>query len=222
MQWAALKLYLAAGPARRFDVQAVPRARAALTASTLAEAPLFDCPLLNNVILLKGLPVGRDSIHFADAATAPMAMVVFTPKDPARPEEGGRYCVFIEGEAEAQFRCWLNREKVVVSELDLAKLRVLNSVPTFSKPLFEIAFRHAGIPVSTHYAHVPFELRLRLAEHLRARLRSLLVTAAGNTPAVDVEPTTARYVTHLLCPTAEAHAVLAPLIEALQLPPGCG
>lgn len=222
MQWAALKLYLAAGPARRLDVQAVARARAAHSAKALAEAPLFDSPLLNRVILLKGLPVGRDSIHFADAAGAPMATVVFAPTDSEHPEDGGRSCVFFEGEAEARFRRWLLSEQSEVSELDIAKLRVINSVPTFSKPLFEIAFCRAGISVSTNYAHLPADLRKTLAEHLRVRLRSLLVTAAGKTAAVDVEPTAARYVTNLLCPSADAHTSISPLIEALKLPPGRG
>lgn len=219
MQWAALKLYLAAGPARRFDVRALRSPRP--SAGGIAP-PLFDSPRLNESILLKGLPIGRDSVKFAREANAPTAMIVLLPDDPDRPGIGGASCIFAEGEEEVRCRRWLIQQTTASSEMDIAKLRMLCSVPTFSKPLLYIAFRRAGITVAKCYADFPPAARAKLESHLRARLRSLMVVVSGTTRMGDVEPSVERFIDRLLRPTAGTQGGLAPLINGLRLPPKSG
>jgi hypothetical protein len=211
-------MFLEAGPSRKFDVRAL---RSRVRKAHSEEERLFDSSLLNDCIIFKGVPVGCSAFETADASEGP-SMVVFLPFDVNRPGDGGSSFVFSQSaDGTARCRRWLKQEKAEGSEMDLARLAVLNSVPSFSPAIVRLAFERASIPVPDCYASIGGNLQAELEEHLRARLRSMVVAAVGGS-AATVEPAVAYFVEKLLSPDPTAQVAIAPLVHALQLPPKQG
>jgi hypothetical protein len=99
---------------------------------------------------------------------------------------------------------------------DVERLRVLDSLPTFSPFVVELAFQRAGIDIPDAYLQLTPEVREKLTGHLKGRLRPLIV-AAYRRSAMNVEKAVEDLTAKLFC--LRDIAEVMPLIEALQLAP---
>lgn len=183
---------------------------------------LFDSPRLNEGILFKGIPTTPPG-EVAEAAHghAP-SLTIFLPLHSERPEDGGcSYLYSAASHAEASCRRWLMQQQAAASEQDFTKLTVLRQTPTFCPPVLNLAFRRAGITVPHCYGQIPDDRCATLADHLRARLRSILVaTAEGATG--NVEQRVEQVVAMLLLPATATRLGNNPLARALKLPSRAG
>lgn len=210
MQRQVLNQFLRAGPSRRFDVRHFTRRQA-------KEAPgspaLFTQPFLNDAILFKAV----DPHRYRDL-NDPKAIctLIYTPYDDKRPQDGGESLVFAE---EAFLRLCAEKRGAAADpdgvESDLTKLTVIDSLPTLSPFIIELAFQRAALTIPAGYLQLTPEVRTKLTSHLKGRLRPLIIAAykrSSTTLEKAVEELTAK----LFC-LRDLGDVL-PLVEALRLP----
>lgn len=206
-----LRLLLRAGPSRLFDVRLSSRL---LAASGQRGDLLFSAGFLNTALFLKTYDPTRprriDDHKIVDT-------LVFLPFDNTRPADGGESFIFCEETfltlLEYKLSSFSNGSDVAG---DLAKLRVLDALPTFSPFILELAFQRHQIAIPPAYLQLTPELRLNLTEHLKGRVRPLIIAAYGPSgSSID------RAVENLTNKLFYLHdiAELLPLAEALRLQP---
>lgn len=212
MQRDILKQYLRAGPSRRFDIAFFTNK---LPKDARPSDYMFASAFLNGCILFKCVDV--DHLRTRDGCKT-VDTLIYLPYDSQRPGDGGESVVFNE---ETFPR--LCEYKMSVSDLsrasiasDAEKLKILDSLPTFSPFVVELAFQRAAVDIPKAYLQLTPELREKLTAHLKGRLRPLIV-AAYRRSAMNIEKAVEDLTTKLFC-LREPGDVL-PLIEALRLPP---
>lgn len=210
MQRDVLKQFLRAGPSRRFDVASFSRQLVKKGETRL----LFERSFLNFAIFFKCVDMAR--VRLPDDVRT-VSTLVYMPYDEARPEDGGESFIFCEEnlilfceykQPGAHF------DKTVLSG-DLVRLSVLDSVPTFSPFIVELAVQRAGLDVPQAYLQLTPEDRDRLTAHLKGRLRPLIVAAykrSSNVEKAVEELTTKLFSVRDVCD-------ILPLVEALRLSP---
>lgn len=211
MQRETLKQYLRAGPSRRLDVLACTRK---IEPEAAGDAYLFANVFLNTTILFKC--VDLESRLRAENERM-VSTLIYMPYDTEKPGDGGESVIFCE---ENFLR--LCEYKLASGELDgrslirdAEKLKVLDSVPTFSPFIVELAFERAGIVVPPVYLELSPQIRSKITEHLRGRLRPLIV-AAYKQASMNIERAVEDLTSKLFC-LREMSEIL-PLINALRLP----
>jgi hypothetical protein len=210
MQRDILKQYLRAGPSRRFDIALFT---GKLPKDSPPEAYMFANAFLNGCILFKW--VDLDHSQSGDPCKL-INTLIYLPYDAQRPGDGGESLVFSD---ESFLR--LLEHKVSAREMgaalahDIERLRILDSLPTFSPFVVELAFQRAGIDIPEAYLQLTPEVREKLTAHLKGRLRPLIV-AAYRRSAMNVEKAVEDLTVKLFC--LRDIAEVMPLIEALQLP----
>jgi hypothetical protein len=211
MQRETLKQYLRAGPSRRFDVLACTR-------KVPPEAPgaefLFANAFLNTTILFKC--VDLDSRARVDNERI-ISTLIYMPYDTEKPGDGGESVIFCE---ENFLR--LCEYKLASGEIDgrslirdSEKLKILDSVPTFSPFIVELAFERVGIKVPPLYLELSPQIRSKITEHLRGRLRPLIV-AAYKRASMNIDRAVEDLTSKLFC-LRDVSEILPP-INALRLP----
>ena len=207
-----LKLSLRAGPSRRFDVCYFTRSiREAAEAGGEPATYLFSNKFLNDVILFKCVDHDDDPLH---EGTRPVSTLVYLPYNIDQPAEGGKSFYF---SPHNYFRYFDYRSRSGGDDLesDCNKLTLLDSVPTFSPFIVELAFQRADVPIPLSYLQLTPDLRIKLTGHLKGRLRPLIV-AAFKDSTDNIEKAVEDLTAKLFCPR-DLDDVL-PLIEALRLP----
>jgi len=211
MQRDILKQYLRAGPSRRFDIAFFTNK---LAKDSPPESYMFANAFLNGSILFKWVDLGQP--HVGGCARL-ISTLIYLPYDLQRPGDGGESLIFTE---ESFLR--LLEYKISAAEgssalgHDVERLRVLDSLPTFSPFVVELAFQRAGIDIPEAYLQLTPEVREKLTAHLKGRLRPLIV-AAYRRSAMNVEKAVEDLTAKLFC--LRDIADVMPLIEALHLPP---
>jgi hypothetical protein len=207
-----LKLFLRAGPARRFDVCYFTR--------RLAKAGgkpefLFNTPFLNHSILFKCVDLSQDRQR-EDRQT--VGTLVYMPYDVTRPGDGGEAFFFSEENFTRYCEYKVSGNDGLNGELepDCNKLRVLDSIPTFSPFVIEQAFQRAETSFPDSYLQLTPDVRTRVTAHLKGRLRPLIV-AAYKRSTKNVEKAVEDLTAKLFC-LSDLRYIL-PLVQALRLPP---
>lgn len=208
-----LKIFLRSGPALKFDVLQGTRSQYMLPDEE--KEYLFATPVLNYSILFKALS-SVDDLDIDDSN--PIGTLVYLPYDHNRPEEGGESFMF----SEEDFHKFYNHKLPATSidfesyDADRRRLEILDSIPTFSPMILELAFERSDIRAPKSYLNLPPELREKLKGNLKARIRPLIVAAFDQT-ATDVDKAIEDMTTKLLL--LKNMKDIMPLIEALRLPP---
>jgi hypothetical protein len=101
-------------------------------------------------------------------------------------------------------------------EYDLELLKILDSLPTFSPLIVELALERNNMTIPHAYLDMTPELRVRLRAQLKGRIRPLIV-AAYDKSSVSVE----KAVEDMTGKLFSLHNVreILPLVQALRLPP---
>ncbi|MBK8176385.1 MAG: hypothetical protein IPK66_14295 [Rhodospirillales bacterium] len=99
---------------------------------------------------------------------------------------------------------------------DFLRLIIFDSVPTFSPFILELAFERAGTPIRKSYLDIPPDLRVKLREHIKARIRPLTVAAFGRSTS-DAE-FMIEDMTDKLFSLRNTKEIM-PLIDVLRIPP---
>lgn len=204
--------FLRAGPARKFDVNSVTRQieRAHSQANDL----LFRSSYFNTSILFKF--VNLDDYYQTNVDRS-IDMLVYLPYDRNNPGEGGESFVLCERNFWGYFQSKLRRSDAELPALraDYKHLLIFDSVPTFSPFILELAFERKGIAVPKSYVDLPPDLRLKLQEHIKGRIRPLTVAAfeqTGTDPECAIEELTNRLF------ALRNIDDIRPLIRALMIP----
>lgn len=212
MQRDTLKQYLRAGPSRRFDVCACTRK---LAPDAPAEELLFANAFLNATILFKC--VDLDAQHRSDNDRM-INTLIYMPYDVAKPGDGGESVIFCEENflrlCEYKLACGEIDGRSLIA--DAEKLKIFDSVPTFSPFIVELAFERAGIAIPQIYLELSPQIRSKVTEHLRGRLRPLII-AAYKHASMNIERAVEDLTSKIFC-LREVDEIL-PLIKALRLPP---
>ncbi len=208
----ALNFFLRAGPSRKFDVGYFSRR----PGREDSPSPLlFAMPFLNDALLFKFVSAGPER---ADDNPRLVATLVFLPQDRDRPADGGEAFLFTHDNL-ARY-CGRRADEDGVNDAaiaaDGAALAALDSIPTFSPFLIELAYRRAGLTISPAYLQLAPELRTTLSGLLKSRIRPLIV-AAYNRDEESLERAVEGLTAKLFC-TSELQTLL-PLVRALRLPP---
>ena len=207
-----LKLYLRAGPSRRFDLSFFSRSvREAAEADGTPPKLLFASAFLNDAILFKC--VDHDP-HSRYDAIKPVSTLVYIPYNNDLAIEGGE-SFFFSPENYTQYFEHKSKSSGADLQLDCTKLSLLDSVPTFSPFIVELAFQRAEVPIPPTYLQLTPELRNKLTGHLKGRLRPLIV-AAFKSAAGNIEKAVEDLTAKLFC-LRDLNEIL-PLIQALRLP----
>lgn len=176
---------------------------------------LFSTAILNFSIFFKALS-SVDDLDIDDSK--PIGTLVYLPYDHNRPEEGGESFMY----SEEDFQRFYNYKMPSLSidfesyDADRRRLEILDSIPTFSPMILELAFDRADIKVPKSYLNLPPELREKLKGNLKTRIRPLIVAAFDQTSA-NVDKAIEDMTTKLLL--LKNMKDIMPLIEALRLPP---
>ena len=155
MQRDVLKQYLRAGPSRRYDIASFS---GRLPGGSPPEAYLFANTFLNGCILFKWVDVSELR---ANPTSRIVSTLIYLPYDPQRPEGGGESFLF----SEERFRQYCDyrisaRDPTHTSVVDDAQtLKLLDSVPTFSPFLVELAFKRNGLDIPETYLQLMPEVR---------------------------------------------------------------
>ncbi|QLH39243.1 MAG: hypothetical protein HWD60_10220 [Defluviicoccus sp.] len=208
-----LKLFLRAGPARRFDVCYFTQR---LLKAGESESFLFTTPFLNNAILFKCVDFSPDK-HREEHQT--VGTLVYMPYDSSKAGDGGEAFFFTEANFLRYYEYKASSIETMSSELeaDCHKLRILDSIPTFSPFVIEQAFQRAETSFPDSYLQLTPDVRARVTAHLKGRLRPLIVAAYKHSTK-NVERAVEDLTSKLFCLSDDLRDVL-PLITALRLPP---
>lgn len=211
MQRDMLKQYLRAGPSRRFDVGFFSRK---LPKDSQADAYLFANAFLNGCILFKYVDLED---RRGGAKGRLINTLIYLPYDNTSPGEGGESIIFCKDNLQQLCEYKLSAKAVDKDRLasDIEKLKVLDSLPTFSPFIVEFAFRRSQLTIPDCYLQLTPEVRETLDAHLMVRLRPLIVARCQ--PSGNIEKAVADLTTKLFRLREPADAL--PLIEALRLPP---
>jgi hypothetical protein len=212
MQRDILKQYLRAGPSRRFDVALFTNK---LPKNTPSDAYLFANSFLNGSVLFKWVDVNQS--RGGDGGRT-VSTLIYLPYDGQKPGDGGESVVFCEDNFQRLCEYKLSGCDPSAGSLagDVEKLKILDSLPTFSPFVVELAFQRAGRVIPEAYLQLTPQVREKLTAHLKGRLRPLIV-AAYRRMTMNIERAVEDLTTKLFC-LREPGEVL-PLIEALRLPP---
>jgi hypothetical protein len=212
MQRETLKQYLRAGPSRRFDVSSFTRR---LGPSAPADQMLFSTAFLNATILFKC--VDLDSLRRSDDGRM-VNTLIYMPYDVDKPGDGGESVIFCEENflrlCEYKLTCGDIDGRLLIA--DAEKLKILDSVPTFSPFIVELAFERAEIPIPQSYLELSPEIRNKVTQHLKGRLRPLII-AAYKQASMNIERAVEDLTAKLFC-LRDIREIL-PLVNALRLPP---
>ncbi len=208
-----LKLFLRAGPARRFDVCYFTRR---LLKTGQKEDVLFNTPFLNNSILFKCVDLSPDR---AREERQTVGTLVYMPYDASRPGDGGEAFFFSEENFLKYYEYKVPGVEDISGEIepDCHKLRILDSIPTFSPFVIEQAFQRAETSFPDSYLQLTPEVRSRVTAHLKGRLRPLIL-AAFKQSTKNVEKAVEDLTAKLFCLSDDLRDIL-PLVQALRLPP---
>jgi len=208
-----LKIFLRSGPARKFDVLHGTRSQNMLPNDE--KEYLFATPVLNFSILFKALTTEND-LDIDDSK--PIGTLVYLPYDHNRPEDGGESFMYSEEDFQKFYNHKLPSPAIDFEhyDADRRRLEVLDSIPTFSPMILELAFERSDIKVPQSYLNLPPELREKLKGNLKARIRPLIVAAFDQT-STDVDKAIEDMTTKLLL--LKNMKDIMPLVEALRLPP---
>ena len=208
-----LQIFLRSGPARKYDVGYFSRRVA--TEAPEGTSLLFKTHFLNYAIFFKSVVLEKAARASEDQ---PISTIIYSPYDYSKPGDGGESFVFSEDNFQRFYQYKLRSESVDIAAFsaDLDVLAVFSSVPTFSPIIIELAFGRANLRPSNIYFDLTPELRVKLNNHMKARIRPLIVAAYERT-SCDIERAVEDMTTKLLY--LEDSAGVLPLIEALRLPP---
>jgi hypothetical protein len=212
MERDVLRFFLRAGPSRKFDVGFFSRR---LPPDGEGAQPLFATAFLNQAILFKYVEVGAGR---PEDDIKPVSTLIFLPYDRERPGDGGEGFFFSEENLLRYCEYRLAHYGDVDREIadDIERLRALNSVPTFSPFIVELAFQRAGLTIPPAYLQLSPELRTKLTGLLKSRIRPLIV-AAFKSSDQGIEKAV-EDLTSKLFSTTSVSAIL-PLVRALRLSP---
>src|SRR5512134_1048913 len=208
-----LGIFLQSGPARKYDVSRFTRA---IVADKDSEPLfLFRNKFLNHTILFKCMVVDDYS---RCAPEKPISTLVYMPYDTNRPQEGGESFVF----SPANFARYCAHKlqttnmDLLAVEYDSEILKILDSLPTFSPLIVELALERNNMAIPSAYLDLTPELRVKLRAQLKGRIRPLIV-AAYDRSSVSVE----KAVEEMTGKLFSLHNVreILPLVQALRLPP---
>lgn len=210
MERGLLKHLLCAGPSRCFDVRFFTNK----IDDPQAER-LFSCSILNSAILLK--KVEADNYRHGEDIK-PVSTLIYLPYDNKRPQDGGESLIFREIDMIKYLRYKLSgiAAGTLNVEGDLAKLRVLDGLPTFSPFIMDLAFEREQIAIPEGYLQLTPGLRNKLTAHLKGRLRPLIVAAYSRSRS-NIEKAV-EDLTNKLFYMRCINEIL-PLVEALRLRP---
>ncbi len=209
-----LQVYLRSGPARQFDIR--------FFTQTLREAgggaddQLFSVPFLNQAILFKCAVSRELACHASDR---PICTIVYLPFDPARPGDGGESFTFSEdGFWECiRYKLRVDRGDADRFDTDFSILSALDSIPTLSPLIMELAIERAGLKVPAGYLDLPPAVRTKLISFLKTRIRPLVI-AAFDRSKVNIDRAVEQMTSKFLL--LRDVAAVAPLVKALRIPEG--
>jgi hypothetical protein len=172
--------FLQSGPARKYDVSRFTRA---IVANKDSEPLfLFRNKFLNHTILFKCMILDDYSRCTPDK---PISTLVYMPYDIDRPQEGGESFVF----SPANFTRYCAHKlqtanmNLLAVEYDLGILKILDSLPTFSPLIVELALERNNIAIPSAYLDLTPELRVKLRAQLKGRIRPIIVAAYDRSSA---------------------------------------
>ncbi len=208
-----LGVLLRSGPARKFDIGYFTRNQDAVTEEE--RGTLFDDRILNGALLFK---YSMFNMHHGEVPDKPVKSLVYVPYDSESPGMGGESFIFSEKNYREFYACKTEQKdaRSKPSDRDLEILDVLDSVPTFSPLILEMAFERAGIDVPGAYLDLTESMRRKLRMLMKSRIRPLIVAAFGDHPR-RVEHAVEELATKLFS-LHDATEIL-PFVTALQLPP---
>lgn len=208
-----LDMFLKSGPARKYDVRYFS---IAVTKKPREEREyLFKTFFLNTSIIFKCMITDDYKIRRDEK---PVITLVYLPYDLIKPEEGGESFIFTP-ERFLKFYEYKRRSKTTdhtAYEHDLELLQVLDSIPTFSPLIVELAFERKSISIPKAYLDLTDEMRAKLKAQLKSRIRPLIVAAYGGA-GLKVEKAVEEMASKLF--TLSNVNEVMPLVQALQLPP---
>ena len=206
-----LNLFLRSGPARQFDVRLMTQA--VLAAGNDGEL-LFKTRILNNAILFKTLVIESSG---CDALEKTVATMIYVPYDENKPQDGGESLVFNEENFRAfiQYKSHSADLNYETFDSDLQTLEILDSIPTFSPLVVELAFQRANVPIPPGYLRLPPDIRAKLISYLKSRIRPLVVAAYDNSK-VNIDHAVENMTSKLLL--LDDLAAVLPLVQALRIP----
>ncbi len=208
-----LGIFLQSGSARKYDVSRFTRA---IAGNPDAEQVfLFRNKFLNRTILFKCMVLDDYS---SNASDSPISTLIYMPYDTAHPQEGGESFVFSPANFARHCAHKLQTANIdfMAVQYDLEILKILDSLPTFSPLIVELALERNNMRIPSAYLDLTPELRVKLRAQLKGRIRPLIIAAysqssTGTEKAVD-DMTAKLFSLH------NAHEIL-PLVQALRLPP---
>jgi hypothetical protein len=205
-----LNVFLQSGPARKYDIRRFSIEREGGTPL------LFAHNFLNNSILFKCV---SDDINLSGHDNSIINTIIYMPYDIRKPEEGGESFVFsVQKFARyVEAKCSSSKLNYAAVEGDAEILRVLNSVPTFSPVILELAFERNNMRLPETYLEMTPELRAKLRAQLKGRIRPLIVAAYQGGGSVGIEKAV-NDLTSKLFSLRNVREIL-PLVNALRLPP---
>lgn len=209
-----LNVFLRSGPARKYDVSYFTRV---LRDSGGANPELlFRIGFLNDAICFKTVFAESDP---RQVSTSPVSMLVFMPYDHLRPFEGGESFVFSEQNFYRYVQYKLRSDSLDFPsfDADLRLLNVLDSLPTFSPLILELALERAGLKVPPAYLDLTPEVRSKLIGYLKDRIRPLVVAAYDRGSGVNVDRAVEDMTMKLL--TLSDTNDIMPFVQAMRIPP---
>jgi hypothetical protein len=213
MERELLQLFLRSGPARQYNV----RLFTAHARTTAPEAPefLFRIPFLNECVIFKTV-IADGYGRLSDRR--PVRTLVYLPYDQVRPGDGGESFIFSSGDFSSfvQFKAGAGAFDEVTYEHDQRVLTILDTVPTLSPLVLELAFDRARTYIPPAYLDLPPDVRVKLMAFLKSRIRPLVV-AAYDRSATNIDRAVEFMVNRLLM-LDDVHAIM-PLVRALRIPP---
>jgi len=204
---------LRSGPARKFDISYFTTNQGAVPAKD--KGILFEDPMLNSTLLFK---YSMLNLRQGDAPEKPVKTLVYIPYDLHAPATGGESFIFSENNYREFYAC-KNEHKDArskPSERDLEILTVLDSVPTFSPLILEMAFERAGLEIPGAYLDLTDSMRRKLRTLMKSRIRPLIIAAFGDQTR-RVEHAVEELTTKLF--TLHDVGEILPFVTALHLPP---
>lgn len=208
-----LSIYLQSGPARKLDVCRFTAEIASSGGSN--ESYLFQNKFLNNSILFKCVIPGD---YAGLPHEKPISTLIYMPYDTRRPDKGGESFVFSTKSFSRYCAHKVHAKNIGLTamERDLEVLRTLDSLPTFSPLIVELAFERNNMTIPSAYVDLTPELRNKLRAQLKGRIRPLIV-AAYDRSSISVEKAVEE-MTNKLFYLKNIREIL-PLVQALHLEP---
>jgi hypothetical protein len=208
-----LSIFLQSGPARKFDVSRFTRM--IVTSESADWSLLFRNKFLNYAILFKCIILDDYAKSGRDKS---ISTLVYIPYDGQRPNDGGESFVFSPADFSRYCAHKLHTTNIdlMAVEYDLELLKILDSLPTFSPLIVELALERNNMTIPHTYLDLTPELRVKLRAQLKGRIRPLIV-AAYDRSSVSVE----KAVEDMTGKLFSLHNVqeILPLVQALRLPP---